>query len=330
MIVVLNETIDQALLQRFQSSCNARILVDGPRRIAVTGSGLTALPAEFQSLARESFAFKSDIQLADSTYIRRRQFTVGNVAIGDGKSTVVIAGPCSVESHDQVFSTARHLHRLGVRFLRGGAFKPRTSPYTFQGMGADGLELLREAADHFGMQLISEARDATHIDAVIEQADIIQVGAKAMYDQGILRALGASGKPVLLKRHFGATLQEFVQGAEFVLSGGNGSVILCERGIRSFETKTRFTLDLCGVAFIKEHLNLPIFVDPSHAMGYAYGVPDLARAAYAMGVDGLLIEVHPDPAHALSDASQQLTFDEFSDLYQSLGQLAPAVGRTLR
>ncbi len=330
MIVVLNETVDPALLQRFQISCNARVLVDGQRRIAVTGSSVTELPVEFKSLEKESFAFKSDIQLADSTYVRRRQFRIGDATIGDGKSTVVIAGPCSAESREQVFRTAQHLHGLGVRFLRGGAFKPRTSPYTFQGLGVDGLELLREAADHFGMQLISEARDASHIDAVIEQADIIQVGAKAMYDQGILRALGACAKPVLLKRHFGATLQEFVQGAEFVLSGGNGNVILCERGIRSFETKTRFTLDLCGVAFIKEHLNLPIFVDPSHAMGYAYGVPDLSRAAFAMGVDGLLIEVHPEPARALSDASQQLDFNEFSDLYQTLEQLAPAVGRVLR
>lgn len=329
MIVVLNEKADPSLLERFRSSCNAQVLVDGGRRIAVTGSGMAVLPEEFRPLARETLAFKSDIQLADSTYVRRRQFRLGETIVGNGQSTLVIAGPCSVESREQVFDTARHLHGLGVRILRGGAFKPRTSPYTFQGLGLEGLKMLREAADEFGMRLISEVRDATHVDAVIEHTDVIQVGSKAMYDQGILRALGRCGKPVLLKRHFGATLQEFVQGAEFVLSGGNGEVILCERGIRSFETKTRFTLDLCGVAFIKQHLNLPVFVDPSHAMGYAYGVPDLTRAALAMGVDGLLIEVHPTPAKALSDASQQLDFATFATLYRSLAQLAPAVGRTL-
>jgi len=180
-----------------------------------------------------------------------------------------------------------------------------------------------------GLTIITEARDASHIQEVIEYSDVIQVGAKAMYDQGILRACAKTSKPVLLKRGFGATLQEFVQCAEFVLSGGNENVVLCERGIRTFETKTRFTLDLCGVSYLKEHCNLPIILDPSHAMGHAYGIADLTRACVAMGVDGLLIEVHPNPTIAKSDAAQQLDHGEFRDLYGSLHAVAKAVGRTI-
>ncbi|MBI1274311.1 MAG: 3-deoxy-7-phosphoheptulonate synthase [Alphaproteobacteria bacterium] len=329
MIIVLNEKIDEVLLQKFLASHPAQILTDQGKKILVSSGAMTALPEEYRQLAKQTFAFKTDIQLADNSYIKRRTIKVGDITLGDGASTVMIAGPCSVENRDQIFKTAEHVGKLGVRFLRAGAFKPRTSPYSFQGLGRDGLKQLREAADHFGMKVVTETRDATQVDQVIDLSDIIQIGAKAMYDHGILRAVGGCGKPVLLKRHFGATLQEFVQSAEFVLSGGNPQVILCERGIRSFETKTRFTLDLCGVAFIKQHLNLPVFIDPSHAMGYAYGVPDLTRAAMAMGVDGLLIEVHPAPKLALSDASQQLTYGEFSELYNSLKPVAAAVGRVL-
>lgn len=179
------------------------------------------------------------------------------------------------------------------------------------------------------MQIITEVRDATHVDAVIEQTDIIQIGTKAMFDHGILRACGQSRKPVLLKRGFGATLQEFIQMAEYILLGGNTQVVLCERGIRAFEKYTRFTLDLTGVAWLKQHTHLPVVVDPSHAMGYAYGVPDLTRAATAMGVSGLLIEVHPTPHKAWSDASQQLDFDTFTQLYHSLPAVAKAVGHHL-
>jgi 3-deoxy-7-phosphoheptulonate synthase len=174
--------------------------------------------------------------------------------------------------------------------------------------------------------VITEARDATHIDEIIEYTDIIQVGAKAMYDQGILRACAKIKKPVLIKRGFGTTLQEFVQAAEFVLSGGNENVILCERGIRTFETGTRFTLDLCGVAWLQEHTNLPIILDPSHAMGYAYGVPGLSKACVAMGIDGLLIEAHPNPKVAKSDASQQLNYEEFETLLNQLRPVAESVG----
>jgi 3-deoxy-7-phosphoheptulonate synthase len=193
-------------------------------------------------------------------------------------------------------------------------------------MGLEGLKLLDKMRSKYGLKIITEVRDSTHGDEVIEYADIIQIGAKSMYDHGILRKCGKINKPVLLKRGFGTTLQEFVQSAEFILSGGNPHVILCERGIRSFETKTRFTLDLCGVAWLKENTNLPIILDPSHAMGYAYGVADLARACVAMGVDGLLIETHRNPKAAQSDADQQLNFEEFRNLYAGLKTVASAVG----
>jgi 3-deoxy-7-phosphoheptulonate synthase len=183
--------------------------------------------------------------------------------------------------------------------------------------------------DEFGVAVITEARDATHIDEIIEYSDVIQVGAKAMYDQGILRACAKTQKTVLIKRGFGTTLQEFVQAAEFVLSGGNPNVVLCERGIRTFETGTRFTLDLCGVAWLKKHTNLPIILDPSHAMGYAYGIADLARACVAMGIDGLLIETHPTPKTAKSDASQQLDHNEFEAVINSLKPVAASVGHTI-
>jgi 3-deoxy-7-phosphoheptulonate synthase len=196
-------------------------------------------------------------------------------------------------------------------------------------MGLEGLKLLSKMREKYGLNIITEVRDATHIEDIIEHTDIIQVGAKAMYDHGILRRCGQTTKPVLLKRGFGTTLQEFVQCAEFILAGGNPNVMLCERGIRTFETKTRFTLDLCGAAWMKEYSNLPVILDPSHAIGYAYGVPDLARACTAMGVDGLLIEVHPNPKVAKSDASQQLNHDEFRALKASLNAVANAIGRQI-
>ncbi|MDB4075446.1 3-deoxy-7-phosphoheptulonate synthase, partial [Crocinitomicaceae bacterium] len=272
--------------------------------------------------------FDNDIQLASKNYqSEKREVTIGNVTIGGNQnSTLLIGGPCSVESEDQIRESAELLVEMGLTTLRGGCYKPRTSPYSFQGMGLDGLKLLAKMGEEFGLNVITEARDASHIHEVIEYSDVIQVGAKAMYDQGILRACAKTQKPVLIKRGFGSTLKEFVQAAEFVLSGGNENVILCERGLRTFETNTRFTLDLCGVAWLQEHTNLPIVLDPSHAMGYAYGVPVLAKACVAMGIDGLLIEAHRDPTVAKSDASQQLNHEEFKQLLNQLKPVAAAVG----
>lgn len=301
----------------------------GDKMLVITPSSVKAVDPKFAHLAETAQEFDNDIQLASAEFKSKTEISLGEGLVITPKNTLMITGPCSIESEEQIRDVANFLVRTGVKVIRAGAHKPRTSPYTFQGMGKDGLLLLRRVADEHGLKVITEARDASHVNDIIEHADIIQVGAKAMYDHGVLHACGETRKPILLKRGFGSTLQEFVQAAEFILSGGNPNVMLCERGIRTFENKTRFTLDLCGVAFLKEHTNLPVFLDPSHAMGYAYGVADLARACVAMGVEGLLIEAHPDPSVAKSDASQQLNFEQFKTMYDSLKPIAQAVGRPI-
>lgn len=327
MIVHLNKSINkeqaQQLAEKYQS-----ILLENGKLVLVTPSKLKTTDDELKKVADEIFVADSDIQLASKNYIvTKREVKLGDVTVGGStNNTVVITGPCSAESEEQIESAAQLCLELGVKVLRAGAYKPRTSPYTFQGLGLEGLKLLDKMRSKYGLQIITEVRDSTHVDEIIEYADIIQIGAKSMYDHGILRKCGKSKKPILLKRGFGTTLQEFVQSAEFILSGGNANVMLCERGIRTFETKTRFTLDLCGVAWLKQNTNLPIVLDPSHAIGYAYGVADLSRACVAMGIDGLLIESHPNPKVAKSDADQQLNFDEFRKLYASLQTVANAVG----
>jgi 3-deoxy-7-phosphoheptulonate synthase len=299
--------------------------------IFVTSSSMKVIPDDLKAVAFAHFVTDSDIQLASRSYLKgTRKVRIGNQTIGgDTKNTIIIAGPCAIESEEQIGQTVNLLKELNIIALRAGAYKPRTSPYTFQGLGKAGLELLDRIGEENNLQIVTEVRDASQVDDIIEHADIIQIGAKSMYDHGILRKCAKARKPVILKRAFGASLQEFVQCAEFMLSGGNEQVILCERGIRTFETKTRFTLDLCGVAYLKEYTNLPIIVDPSHAIGWSYGVPDLTRAAMAMGVDGLLIEVHPDPRVAKSDASQQLNHDQFRILFQTLKPIAAAIGKKI-
>jgi 3-deoxy-7-phosphoheptulonate synthase len=294
-------------------------------------AAIKEVPASLEQYTEKSWVTDSDIQLAGKAYKSGvREVSWGKTVIGGTSSnTVMIAGPCSVESEEQLEVSAGLLNELGIVNMRAGAFKPRTSPYTFQGMGLDGLKLLAKMRDKYGFGIVTEVRDATNVEEIIEYADVIQIGAKAMYDHGILRRCGKARKPILLKRGFGATLQEFVQCAEFILSGGNDQVMLCERGIRTFETKTRFTLDLCGASYLKEYTNLPVILDPSHAMGYAYGVPDLSRACVAMGVDGILVEVHPNPKVAKSDASQQLDHTEFRNLMKTLHPVATAVSRKL-
>jgi len=327
MIVHLNKTVSREQAEQLAQKYQA-ILVDNGNLVLVTPSKLKAADEALQQVAEQVFVTDTDIQLAGKQYIStKRTVDLGGVTVGGNtNNTVVITGPCSVESEEQIESAAQLCVELGVKVLRAGAYKPRTSPYTFQGLGLDGLKLLDKMRSKYGLKIITEVRDSTHADEVIEYADIIQIGAKSMYDHGILRKCGKSRKPVLLKRGFGTTLQEFVQSAEFILSGGNANVMLCERGIRTFETKTRFTLDLCGAAWLKQYTNLPVVLDPSHAIGYAYGVPDLSRACVAMGIDGLLIETHPNPKVAKSDADQQLNFEEFRALYASLKTVAGAVG----
>ena len=327
MIIRLKSTVNESQAKALAEAHKA-FHIDDHGHTLITGSSVKVIPEGLVEYAAESWVFPNDMQLASRKYsAETRTIHFGNTIIGgQTKNTVLIGGPCSVESEEQIESAALLLKRLGLNTLRGGAYKPRTSPYSFQGMGLDGLTLLAKMREEHGLTVITEARDATHIDEIIEHTDIIQIGAKAMYDQGILRACAKIKKPVLIKRGFGTTLQELVQAAEFVLSGGNPNVMVCERGIRTFETGTRFTLDLCGVAWLKEYTNLPIILDPSHAMGYAYGVAPLAKACVAMGIDGLLIETHPDPTVAKSDASQQLTYEAFEQLYNELKPVSAAVG----
>jgi 3-deoxy-7-phosphoheptulonate synthase len=330
MIIHLKNTVAEEEAQRIAEELQA-ILIAKEEIVLVTPSKLQELPAHLTSKVSKAVAVPNDIQLASKLYMSEtRSITIGDTTIGgSSNNTLMITGPCSVENEEQIEKAAKFCVEQGVKVLRAGCYKPRTSPYSFQGLGLQGLKLLAKMRDKYGLKIITEVRDASHVDDVIEYTDIIQIGAKAMYDHGILRRCGEARKPVLLKRGFGSTLQEFVQAAEFILSGGNNEVILCERGIRTFETNTRFTLDLCGVAFLKEKTNLPVILDPSHAMGYAYGVPDLARACVAMGIEGLLIESHPTPKEAWSDAAQQLNFDEYAELLASLKSVAQAVGRKL-
>lgn len=327
MIVHLKKSVSLKQAEELAAKYKSALFENGSL-VLVTPSKLKAADEELQQNAEQIFVTDTDIQLAGKQYMHdKRKVNLGAVTIGGATNNcIAITGPCSVESEEQIEAAAKLCVELGVTVLRAGAYKPRTSPYTFRGLGLEGLKLLAKMRDKYGLQIITEVRDSTHVDEVIEYADIIQIGAKSMYDHGILNKCGKTKKPVLLKRGFGTTLQEFVQAAEFILSGGNPNVILCERGIRTFETKTRFTLDLCGAAWLKEYTNLPIILDPSHAIGYAYGVPDLARACVAMGIDGVLIESHPNPKVALSDADQQLNFDEFRALHASMKKVAEAVG----
>jgi len=328
MILHLKANTSQEKADQIAHKLNAFHVKSDGIHVLITEASTKEVPGEVENDVEQFWVFDNDIQLASKKYRSdKREVKIGNVTIGGNQnSTLLIGGPCSVESEEQIRSSAELLVGMGLSTLRGGCYKPRTSPYSFQGMGLDGLKLLAKMREEYGLNVITEARDATHIDEIIEYSDVIQVGAKAMYDQGILRACAKTQKPVLIKRGFGTTLKEFVQAAEFVLSGGNENVILCERGIRTFETGTRFTLDLCGVAWLQEHVNLPIILDPSHAMGYAYGVPVLSRACVAMGIDGLIIETHPNPKVAKSDAAQQLNYDEFKALFESLKPVANGVG----
>jgi 3-deoxy-7-phosphoheptulonate synthase len=331
MILHIKKDTDLKMVEQLAAKYEAVIIKQANGYILVTPSKLRSLQEGDDARVEKSVICDSDIQLASKKFkAETREIKIGNITIGGtSRNCVVAIGPCGVESEELIEQSASLINECGLKTLRAGAFKPRTSPYTYQGMGIEGLKLLDKMRSKYGFAIITEVRDSTHADDVIAYADVIQIGAKAMYDHGILRKCGKARKPVLLKRGFGSTLQEFVQAAEFILSGGNEEVILCERGIRTFETKSRFTLDLCGVAFLKEHTNLPIILDPSHAMGYAYGVPDLARACMAMDVEGLLIEVHPDPAIAKSDASQQLNHEQFRALLKTIKPIASAINRII-
>jgi 3-deoxy-7-phosphoheptulonate synthase len=253
---------------------------------------------------------------------------VNGTPIG-GREVVVIAGPCSVESREQILSAAESVQRAGAKMLRGGAFKPRTSPYDFQGLKAAGLSLLAEARDRTGLPVVTEVKDTETLPAVAEVADVLQIGARNMQNFSLLEAVGQLRKPVLLKRGMSATLTELLMAAEYIVSRGNRQVILCERGIRTFETMTRNTFDVNAIPVLKQLTHLPVIADPSHGIGLRHGIASVARAAVAAGADGLIIEVHPQPSKALSDGHQSLDFKEFEELIRGVRAIAIAVGRTL-
>lgn len=253
---------------------------------------------------------------------------VDGVKIG-GKELIIMAGPCSVENREQLFESARAVKKCGAKILRGGAFKPRTSPYDFQGLGEEGLKLLREAANEFGLKVITEIVESADIPLVENYSDILQVGARNMQNFQMLKALGKCNKPVMLKRGLSATISEWLNAAEYIASGGNEKIIFCERGIRTYETFTRNTLDLSAVAAIKELSHFPIIVDPSHGTGRRKMISPMSKAAIAAGADGLMIEVHPHPEVALSDGNQSLTPADFERLMSELDAIAKAVGRSI-
>ncbi|MHB1326771.1 MAG: 3-deoxy-7-phosphoheptulonate synthase [Gemmatimonadales bacterium] len=255
--------------------------------------------------------------------------TVADRCCFGGSDLIVIGGPCSVESAAMVLDTALSVAASGARMLRGGAFKPRTSPHTFQGLGDPALDLLALAGERAGLPVVTEVTDPRHVERVAQVADMLQVGARNMQNYALLAEVGRSGKPVLLKRGLAATLKEFLLAAEHVRVAGNDAIVLCERGIRTFETSSRFTLDVTAVPVLKSESHLPVIVDPSHAGGRADLVAPLARAAIAAGADGLIVEVHPDPTTAQSDAEQSLTFAEFAELMGQVERVALAVGRTI-
>ena len=254
--------------------------------------------------------------------------TVGNAKIGGGNFSV-IAGPCSVESEEQICAVAEDVKRSGAAMLRGGAFKPRTSPYSFQGMGNDGIRLLQEARTVTGLPIVTEIMSTDNVEMFEMCVDVIQVGARNMQNFDLLKQLGKTTKPILLKRGLSSTIEEWLMSAEYIMAGGNEKVILCERGIRTFETFTRNTLDLSAVLAVKQLSHLPVVVDPSHACGKAWMVERMSMAALAAGADGLIVEVHNDPPHALCDGAQSITPAQFDALMDKLRTLAPCVGRTL-
>lgn len=271
----------------------------------------------------EPFKLASRSFKKDDTIIK-----IKNVVIG-GNEVSVIAGPCSVESEEQIMIIAELVNKSGVKILRGGAFKPRSSPYSFQGLGEEGLRLLRKAADEFGLLVITEVLENSMIDLVYKYTDIFQVGARNMQNYSLLKELGSAKKPVMLKRGLSATVEDWLMSAEYILSNGNSEVFLCERGIRTFETYTRNTFDISAIPVVHKRSHLPVFADPSHATGLRDKVIPMARAAVAAGADGLMVEVHHDPEKALSDGPQALLPHQFEEMMQQIRLIASVIGRTM-
>lgn len=338
MIIKLSQTSTEVALNQLnqwfaQQGVEARQVNWGDQTLLVTSAKWKGDVDYIQGVegVESVVEMGADYQLCTRKF--QEQDTV--IDLGDGivfgrGLTVMMAGPCAVESEEQVMRTAEFLRsKFDIKVFRAGAFKPRTSPYTFQGLADEGLNILAKVRDTFGMKIITEVKDSTHLHAVADVADIVQIGTKAMYNFSLLAMCGQLDCPIVLKRGFMTTIKEFLQAADFILSNGNPKVILCERGIRTFEPQTRFCLDVCAASLVKELSHLPVVMDPSHAMGIAAQVPLVAQSAAALGVDGLLIETHPDPANAKSDKEQALSFDQFGQMVPVLDKICTAVGRRL-
>ncbi|MFQ5877611.1 MAG: 3-deoxy-7-phosphoheptulonate synthase [Acidobacteriota bacterium] len=299
--------------------------------IGVVGRSRTPLdPREFEIMpgVHEVVKISEPYKLAGRVFKPEDTvISIGDVRIG-GRDVVMIAGPCSVESEKQLDIIASSVSRYGARILRGGAFKPRTSPYSFQGLGEDGLRYLRDTADRHGLLVITEVMDTGQVDLVAEYADILQIGARNMQHFNLLREVGRQRKPVMLKRGLSATIKEWLLSAEYIMSEGNENIMLCERGIRTFENYTRNTMDISAIPIIKKLSHLPIIADPSHGTGLRDKVIPMARAAVAAGADGIMVEVHHEPETALSDGPQSLYPEQFAELMAQLRIIAPAIGRT--
>ena len=337
MIIVLKpeatEEVAQDLLARIESEGCRPLHMPGAERVVLGALGdervLARLRLESHPLVEEVKPILSPYKLV-SRDLRPEDTVVPFGGAGIGSDLfAILAGPCAVENREQIGEAAKHVAAAGAHGLRGGAFKPRTSPYSFQGLGADGLLLLREAADAAGLPCVTEVVDAGDVEAVAEHADAFQIGARNMQNFRLLAAVGEQTKPVLLKRGMSAKLEDLLLAAEYVVAAGNPNVILCERGIRTFETALRNTLDLAAVPYLKARTHLPVLVDPSHGTGLRELVAPLTRAALAVGADGVIVEVHPDPAAALSDGRQSLDCDAFAELVRELEPLAAACGRRL-
>ena len=337
MLVVMQEGADEAQIQKVIDRLVAMGFIvhrsSGIVHTVLGGVGPVGDvdPAEFEVMdgVKECHRIVSAYKLASrhfkpgGTVVKIRDVEIG------GEQVVVMAGPCSVENRDQIEQVAEVVARHGAKIIRGGAFKPRTSPYSFQGLGEEGLKLMRAAADRNRLLVVSEVMDQTQIPLLAEYSDILQVGARNMQNYNLLRELGQIRKPILVKRGISATIEELLLSAEYILSGGNYEVILCERGIRTFENATRNTMDISAIPVVKSLSHLPIIADPSHGTGRRDKVLPMARAAVAAGADGLLVEVHHDPDHALSDGAQSLKPPQFAELMQQLSMIAQAVGRSV-
>lgn len=338
MIVVMqagsNEAQIEAVLERLGEHQLRGHMVYGEERTVIGVVG-AAIPPTLKEELEHFSGVKETLRITQPYKLVSRELRpadtiveVRGIKIGGGHS-VVIAGPCSVESEAQIMTTARAVREAGASMLRGGAFKPRSSPYTFRGMGEQGLQLLAQARDETGLPIVTEVMTPSDVDLVARYADVLQIGARNMQNYQLLEEAGRTGMPVLLKRGLSATIEEWLLSAEYVAAQGNPNVILCERGIRTFETATRNTLDLNAVALAKRRTHLPVIVDPSHGTGKWYLVPPLALASVAVGADGIILEVHPDPDRAKSDGAQSLSCENFAALMPQLAAVAQALGRRI-